>query len=325
MQFTEGVPAVRAERPFEPPHAESYQQYFEKLSGYLKTPIGGLNVDAQQWTGQNTFSIGADIPFDKAAINDNGNPSIMPNAVKISRVVGPGAKETQGSALSVIAKSEAGTRQQTWNIFSFVDDYSAPIGETAFTKAFTGAVGVYSKAFKRSIAPIWGGVFEVQDYSENDEGQLYGIEISIQSENLDPNNYRQGMAIFFGSRSGAASRHYAGINITPFGGQTTAELGYGVVVNGKMSNAAFASGSTGPTMVYGAGRYSDAAIKVSDATQTPYAIDMGGGSRMRFRSGNASGTGAFTWYSGFPALTFIGVLEIVVDTTVLYLPVSSTK
>jgi len=317
--FLEGVPAVESRDAFGEANQGLWQDYFKKLNTFNQG-VGKLS-DSQVWRGQNTFIYGGNVPLDKAFVS-----GMTQWALKTSRTVGPGGFLSQGASLVVASKSVLDTRQQTWNLFAYVDDYSNPTELVADPRyGFTGAVGIYTKAYKRHVAPIWGGVFEVQDWSESDIGQMYGLEISIQSESMDPNNYRRGIAIFYGSRSGAASRHWAGLEITPVFNQATAQLGFGVLVNGTMSNAAYGSGSIGPTMIYGAGQYSDAAIKLSDATLTPFAIDMGGGSRMRFRSGSASGTGATTWYSGFPALTFIGVLEIVVDARVLYIPVSSTK
>ena len=322
MARFEMMPPQVTENPFTADQAKVWQDYFLRQNAFIQG-VAKL-TDTQAWTGQNKFIQGSEV-----ANTDGGVSGMSQWAVKASRVVGAGGALTQGSTGFFVGRTQAGTRQQTWNVYSFVDDYSNPTDllSDPVRWGYTGAVGVYSKAHKHGVAPIWSGVFEAQDDSGSDYGQMYGIEVSIQSNSLDPNNYRRGIAIFYGSINGGTSQHFAGMDIEPFGNQTNAQLVYGYLVNGKVTTA-FGSGTVVAIGMYLAGQYSTSAIQLRDMRNTPYSITVGDGSRMRFiTSQNSGGGGLKTWWPVISTYTptWSGVLEIVIDSTVRYIPVASNK
>lgn len=261
------------------------------------------------WTGQHKFlgsTAEASIPSDAAV------PGANLFSACISRTAQSGNDETVQPALLIKGATASNTDSFEWLQLNFLDDYASNGENTPF----------YSKAYKRSAGPIWGGVFEVKNWGSDQSAAMYGLEISLQSNGTAATGMHVGCALYYGGLTAVASEQEAGIRISPMAGQDlTANLRYGVVVAGKAGEA-FAASANGNKAFAAYGSYSTAAIDLSLAASAPIGLYFGRGQRIKFTSGTGSG-GNNTWYSGAFTPAIVGALEILVDGTTLYVPVCS--
>lgn len=267
------------------------------------------------FTGQPKFNDGADVA-------DHPASSVPHWAVRVNQTVPASAGATKVLAGLVCNTSVPSTSYDFgWNALF----YTTTAATAQNAGKYGESVGMYSKGYTTGPAPIWAGVFESQNLGVSDP-IMFGIEIDLCSPGLDPSNLKKGLAIFFGDAypntstgAGSNTRQYAGIVMAPF--EPRNQLGYGVVLNGNISEG-FAASNTGLTALSAYGTFSTAAIYLANATATPIAIDMAGGSWLKFRSGTLGGPVA-TWYSGAFVPTYAGALAIKVDGSTLYIPVCS--
>lgn len=271
------------------------------------------------FTGQPKFNNGADVA-------DHPTSTFPKWAARFNQTlpasVGPASVQ---AALICNTMVPANSYDFAWNGMFYCENHSA------ITDPATGRWGeslpLYTKGYTYGPAPIWGFVTEAQNLGPNDP-IMHGIEIDLCSPGLDPSNLKKGMAIYYGDAypntlvaGGANTRQYAGIIMASF--EPRNKLGYGVVLSGKVDEG-FAASNTGLTAMSAYGQFSTAAIFLSSMTNTPVSLDIAGGSKVKFRSGNAgNAAGPATWFFGAFVPTWFGALAILVDGTTCYIPVCS--
>jgi hypothetical protein len=267
------------------------------------------------WTGRHDF-IG---PY-----ADPGYPAVVANAgsfddnfLRVARTTPIGNNTLLQASAFIGTYVSANTVTAGENsLFVSMDDYSAAGNQNT---------GVYHAVRRNADSHIWGAVFDVSDaaHHTSNVGNMYGMEISILSDNTSLAARRVLIGAFYGARSpSTASKHTGGFLIRPF--DALAQLGYGVSIETGKVDQSFLSSAIGLSAFAATGNYSTAAIDLSGITTTPIAVQINGGSVLRFFSGNAGNSGGVaTWYPGAFVPAYSGALRIYVDNSVLYIPICS--
>jgi hypothetical protein len=234
-------------------------------------------------------------------------------AVKVSRSAAPGGPVQVQTAMLVTTHADPTSNGFEWNALFRLDNYAAN-GEN---------VALYTKADKWSTGPTWGAVFEARDRGNAGGGSLYGLEIDVMANGADVGQNRQGIAIFYGPNGfGAGGTITNGLLLFPVNNDATGRMTNGVHGFGHIDYMFHAEIESGISAFIAAGTYSAPVIDVSGTLNSPIAIKTGAGHRIQFSSGTGQGSHQ-TWYSGSFTPTYVGALEILVDNSVLYIPVCS--
>jgi hypothetical protein len=178
----------------------------------------------------------------------------------------------------------------------------ATFGRYGESVALTASVEAHGKA------PIWGVQIVTENVGPYDV-IMHGIELDLCSSGLDPTDVKKGLAIYFGdcypntfNPSGANTHQYAGIIMASFA-KGRSRLGYGMVLNAAIDRGvATGDDFDGLSFLTGHGSFSVAALDLSAMVNTPIALDIAGGSMLKFRSGRL-GNAAYpdpggVWYFG---------------------------
>jgi hypothetical protein len=167
-------------------------------------------------------------------------------------------------------------------------------------------VGQYIKAYKHSTGQTWGAVFECQDTNGNSNSTLIGLELDL-CYNGSTTGFRRGIAMWYGDAypntrnpTGITTKWDVGIDIYPFAlGRNQMDMGISL-----------------------GGTFNTAVINMMTLQNTPIAMAMAGGAALKFSSGTAA-SATPTWYFGAFTPTWFGAIRVVVDSTTVYIPVSS--
>jgi hypothetical protein len=263
------------------------------LNGGNPKNAAGTPNGPQVFTGCATFLGG----YSEDGILGLGIPT-----VKVSRMA-PVSAGGVNPTLAVLTTMAANTSASEWASFTrIINKSNATAG---------GAVAVYGQAYKQSLSPIFGAVFETQDTSGDATSGSVGIEVDVCFNGLDTLSRKIGLNIVYGDAtpntlnpSGPTVSVGNLIQCDPFGGITRFQ-----------ALSAFRPNGT----------YSKAALDLEGLTNTPFAITFPGGSHLRFLS-STSGYSRTYWYpnsSYVPA--YIGAIEIDIDGSFTYIPVAGNK
>ena len=278
------------------------------------------------FTGQPKFNSGADVP-------DHPFSSFPKWAARFSQTNTPTPSAPASVQAAIVCNSyvPANSYDYCWNAMFYCETHSTVKDNNVAPPHFGESLPLYTKGYAYGTAPIWGMCIEAQDIGGNDV-IMHGIEIDLCAPGLDPLSIKKGIAIYYGdafprtSTAGPPTRQYCGILMAPFAPGVN-RLGYGVII-GAGADEAFAASNTGGLVGFGAyGSYSVAALNMGIMTNTPIAIDIAGGSMVKFRSGRL-GNAAYpdaggVWYPGNFAPAWFGAIAIKVDATTLYIPICS--
>src|SRR5665213_482289 len=211
---------------------------------------------AINWTGQAKF-LGATVEAIPPVTAWSGDPPTYSG--KFSRTAPAGGSNPQ-AALIVDCTTNATSTSFEWTQLNDLENYAAAGENTA----------IYCKANRHSSGATWAGVFEARNLGTSYTNNLYGLEIDLCSDGMDPNQNQQGIAIFYAAQtnpgsSGPSTKQTNGILIFPtFCGRN--HLYNGVHVFGDVDHVFAADLNTGQSAFYATGTYTAAAIDVSGVT-----------------------------------------------------------
>lgn len=278
------------------------------------------------WTGIHQFNSGAAVNLSSLDYGLGG--TIDAARMRLSRTTDGSRSDSKVQSALVASTrintpSTGGVNYAEWTALFNMEDR---------TDNGVHATAVYAKALKYGTSAIFGGVFQVDNPGGSSSGNMHGVEIDLQSDGTSIVTRRVGLGIYYGSSgvggakpsdAGATTKQLAAMFIAPFRDGRN-QLAYGLSFSGGDIDETIAMSSRGLNAFSAYGSYSDAILNLDGVSSSPVAIDMGPGSRLKFRSGTGNG-GNTTWWPVITTYTptWAGAVEILIDGVARYFPVAT--